>query len=216
MTKVTEILAKIVGELPAIRKTRNEVENWEYRSIETITEAVRPKLVEHGITFMPRVVRTKKHKNPTGLSEWEVWVEWTVYGPEGDSIVIGPVIGLGTSVDAFATNIAMTAAWKYMLIQTFCIGGQAVDGDSTEHSKSKKAVRSAPKAEASNAKERSAMLEAQAAVRANIRKLADEPRKKIIEKITTEGLAMSIATWTVEQCASIQAHLDVLAKEGSE
>ena len=148
-TNVVAALARVQAELPAIGK--DQVYNapgtrYTYRGIEDITAHAQRLFGRYGIVWVPRVLKRKTvHLTVNGKpwTEEQLKVEYTVYGPRhghsvaaglaGDSIIVGPVWGLGRDNADKGTNKAMTQAWKYALIQTLCVGDSKDDADSERH-----------------------------------------------------------------------------------
>jgi hypothetical protein len=62
-------------------------------------------------------------------------VRYTVYGPGGpdDTITVGPLVGIGRDNSDKGANKAMTQAFKYALIQVFCIADAKDDADGQTH-----------------------------------------------------------------------------------
>lgn len=131
---VITALAAVMADMPGIGKGEKSAQGYSYRGIEQITAEVQPLLAKHCVVFVPRVVArfTKDFDlNSKPWTEEQLTVEYTVYGPGGadDKIVVGPVVGLGRDNSDKGANKAMTQAFKYALIQTFCIGDAKDDPD---------------------------------------------------------------------------------------
>lgn len=129
---VTQALAAIIGELPGIGKNHRLSlgggKGYAFRGIEDITGPLKGLLAKHGVVFVPTIESWQTA--PIGnMTEATCLVSYFVYGPAGDSIKIGPMLGVGRDSSDKAANKAMTAAWKYALVQTFCIADPADDGD---------------------------------------------------------------------------------------
>lgn len=136
---VIEALRRVMRDLPAIGKDGRasaEQGGYAYRGIEAITQHVQQLCARHGIVFVPRVANWERDEVLVGR-ENRVWhddrltVLYDVYGPGGvtDSITVGPIPAIGRDGADKGANKAMTQAFKYALIQTFCISDKADDND---------------------------------------------------------------------------------------
>ena len=105
---------------------------YSYRGIEDITKMLRPLFGRAGIFFLPRVnlreVSTVPTKSGGSQQVCELEVEWTIYGIKGDYVTC-TTWGEAADVSDKATNKAMTAAYKYALLQVFCISDPDDDAD---------------------------------------------------------------------------------------
>lgn len=133
-TNVIAALSAVMADLPGISKGEKSAQGYNYRGIEQITAEVQPLLAKHGVVFVPRVLARFTKDFELGSKPWteeQLTVEYTVYGPGGvdDTIVIGPVVGLGRDNSDKGANKAMTQAYKYALLQTLCIGDAKDDAD---------------------------------------------------------------------------------------
>ncbi len=109
----------------AIAKSqRNEQQHYKFRGIDDVMNALHPLFEEHGIV----VARSDKSltieqsvtKKDTVLYFATVTTEWTLYAGDGSSIIL-TAIGQGSDTGDKAANKAVTAGYKYMLLQLFSI-----------------------------------------------------------------------------------------------
>lgn len=130
---VTQALAAVIADLPGIGKDeKNQAQGWSYRGIEQMTAALQPLFGRHGVVFVPEVLSTETVDVNVGgkvWAEWRILMAWQVFGPGGDSIRVGPTIGVARNSGDKGANAAMTAAFKYALLHTFCVGDRADDPD---------------------------------------------------------------------------------------
>lgn len=131
---VISALAAVMAEMPAIGRDMESSQGYAYRGIEAITAHLQPLLAKHGVVFVPRVVKRETKDfvlNQRPWTEEQAWIEYRVYGPGGvkDYVVVGPLVGLGRDNSDKGMNKAMTQAFKYALLQTFCIGDRADEPD---------------------------------------------------------------------------------------
>lgn len=106
---------------------------YAYRKLDDIYDALHPAWAAHGLFPVPRVVSrttsTRSTKSGATMQYVELEVEYTVYGPAGDSFVAGPVWGEGLDTSDKATNKAMQQAAKYLLIQMTLLATNEPDAD---------------------------------------------------------------------------------------
>jgi hypothetical protein len=124
----------ILGELPPIGKNqRNTQQNFMFRGIDDVLNALNPLLAKWGVFYVPNVMEriesVRKTKSDSSLYVVNLRIEYTFFGVNGDS-VYATVWGEGTDSGDKATNKAMTGAMKYALFQVFAISTQeAQDAD---------------------------------------------------------------------------------------
>lgn len=146
---VTDALALVMRALPGIGKDQQASQQqggYAYRGIEQITRHVQPLFAEHGIVFTPHVVEWSVKDIVVNGKPWTdttLLVEYTVHGPRGDSIKVGPILAVGRDNSDKGANKCMTQAFKYALLQTLCISDAKDDGDAQTH-EADDAVLSAP------------------------------------------------------------------------
>lgn len=135
---VTEAIARIMGELPAIGKAKdpNGGVKYAYRGIEAITAEAQALCAKYGVVFYPRgeVTQTKDiivNGNPWTDTFISVYYE-VVHGPSDTTrTILTP--GIGRDNSDKGSNKAMTQAFKYALLQVFMIADPKDDGDSERH-----------------------------------------------------------------------------------
>lgn len=120
-----------MADVGAIGKNgRNEYDGYNFRSIDDVYSRLQPALAKNGVFFVPQVLETfeDKYTNQKGTPQVRVKlkVKYTIYGDDGSSI---ESVVEGEAIDRSdkATNKALTAALKYMLIQVFCIAVEGQD-----------------------------------------------------------------------------------------
>ena len=130
---IHQALAEIIGELGGIGKTSyNSEQRYHFRAIDAILGELHPLLARYGVVIVPdvieRIYEERTSKSGTQGHCTHLHVRYTVYGPVGDSITLS-TWGEGLDYSDKATNKAMTAAYKYALLQLFAIADPAEDGD---------------------------------------------------------------------------------------
>jgi hypothetical protein len=136
MQKVYESISKVMSAISkaGIAKQRtNEAQRYQFRGIDDVYNAMAPILAEHKLCILPRVtdrqVVERVNKSGTALFYVTVSMDFAlVSGEDGSSHVISTI---GEAMDSGdkATNKAMSAAYKYALMQAFCIPTEG-DNDS--------------------------------------------------------------------------------------
>ena len=133
-TNVVEALSRIMAELPAIGKDQKSVQGYQYRGIEQITTLLQPLLSKYGVIFAPNVTHWTSDEIVVNGKPWtdqKLTVCYHIYGPGGyeDSLNV-TVIGIGRDNSDKGANKAMSQAFKYCLLQVFCIADSKDDSDS--------------------------------------------------------------------------------------
>lgn len=131
---VYEALHAVMTSVGAVKKgDRNTHGNFNFRGIDAVTNAVYPALVEHGVIVAPKVldyqygIVTVGHKR-TEMSHARLTVEFTFYGPDGDSL---SAVTAGEAFDSGdkATAKAHSVAFRTALLQTLCLPTDEPDPD---------------------------------------------------------------------------------------
>jgi hypothetical protein len=135
---VQTAIAAIMAELPAIGKEGKAAPSqggYAYRGIEQITGHIQPLLAKHGVAIVPQVQSVDVKDIIVAGKPWTdttLRVDYLVVGPDGSQFVASTV-GIGRDNSDKGGNKAMTQAYKYLLLQLFCISDSADDGDGTTH-----------------------------------------------------------------------------------
>jgi hypothetical protein len=132
--KIFTQIPLVMGDVGAIGKSGvNRDQNYKFRSIDDVYNKLQPALQKNGVFFIPQVIESKEEHGQTKSGSKNVRVKlrvkYTIYADDGSSIE-AIVEGEGIDTSDKATNKALTAAFKYMLIQIFCIAVEgSVDAD---------------------------------------------------------------------------------------
>ena len=101
----------------------NTFDNYKYRGIDAVMNALNPAMIKNGIFVVPTVLETKREERQ-GKSQLMMYtvltVKYTFYADDG-SFVDVVVVGEAMDRSDKSTNKAMSAAFKYACFQTFCI-----------------------------------------------------------------------------------------------
>lgn len=123
-----------------IKKSRNnQQQGYKFRGIDEVLNALSAIISSERLVIIPHVqsrdVTERQTKSGGALFSVVVRVDYTFISAEdGSREVVGPFDGEAMDSADKATNKAMSAAYKYMAIQTFCIPTEGDnDADATTH-----------------------------------------------------------------------------------
>lgn len=132
-TKIYAQMSKVMAEVRAIGKNgKNEDDNYTFRKVDDVYNALQPVLSKHGVFFVPSVLESTEEKIGTAKRTQvrvKLKVQYKIFADDGSAI---EAIVYGEAIDGSdkAHNKALTAAFKYLLIQVFCIAvGEMPDAD---------------------------------------------------------------------------------------
>lgn len=116
----------------------NKQQGYKFRGIDDVYNAVSPLLAKHGLCVLPRVlsrsVSEKATRSGSALFYVVVEAEFDFIASEDASKHTIKTYGEAMDSGDKATNKAMSAAYKYALIQTFAIPTEGDnDADATSH-----------------------------------------------------------------------------------
>jgi len=131
LDSIYALIPKVMREVGAIGKDGvNTFDKYKFRSIDSVYNALQPVLAKNGVFFIPEVLESHENEVVSGQGKTQVRVKqkirYKVYAEDGSSIE-AVVEGEGIDRSDKATNKAFTAAFKYMLIQVFCIAVEGMD-----------------------------------------------------------------------------------------
>lgn len=136
--KIQEALKSVMGEVQAVSKdSRNTHQNFSFRGIDAVVNAVGPALRKYGVIVLPEVIEHQHDVIEVGNNRsrmrWVlVTVAYTFVGPDGDSL---RSVSVGEAMDSGdkATPKAMSVAFRTALLQALCIPTDEPDPDSASH-----------------------------------------------------------------------------------
>lgn len=139
--KIYQAINNIQADLASIgisKSRKNQQQGYAFRGIDEVYGAIAPLLAKHKVCIFPRclsrncVERTNSKGNP--LFYVDVDVEYDLVSAEDGSKQTVKTYGEAMDSADKATNKAMSAAYKYMCLQTFCIPTEGDnDADATTH-----------------------------------------------------------------------------------
>jgi hypothetical protein len=133
-------LSSVMTDVLAVRKTgRNTDQNYSFRGVDAVVNAVGPVLRKHHVLLLPelldvsyRDVRTSRDKP---AREVTVRVRYTFVGPAGDKVEV-TVPGESMDNGDKGTAKAMSVAYRIALLQALCIPTDESDPDEGTYERS--------------------------------------------------------------------------------
>lgn len=131
--KIYSAIPKVMKDVGAIGKHGfNPHDRYNFRSIDDVYNALQMPLANNGVFFVPEVLEETEQRlqsaKGTDMVRIKLKVRYSIYADDG-SFVTTTVSGEAIDRCDKATNKALTAALKYMLIQVFCIAVEQEDAD---------------------------------------------------------------------------------------
>lgn len=137
---VQVLFVRAMGEVGAIAKEGQITEGpqrYKFRGIEQVQQRLQPILVKHGLVILPRTIERIDHPVRTTRSGGSMYavalhVEFTIYGPRGDSLVMD-TWGEGADSGDKSSGKAHSMAYKTAMLEAFCVPTETDtdDGDRT-------------------------------------------------------------------------------------
>lgn len=131
---VTQAISNIVTEMPGLAKTlRQKNQDYMYRGVEQISEALKPLLAKHGVVIVPNVRSCEMSPALDAKPGWYdtvLQIDWSIYGPDGDYIS-ATTVGVGRDNSDKGSNKAHSQAYKYLVVTLFSIADDTQDTDVT-------------------------------------------------------------------------------------
>lgn len=139
--EVYKAIAKVSAALAeeGISKTRsNTQQNFKFRGIDEILNALAPILAKNELVVIPRVASSDRQEKPTKnggvLNYVTLTVEFDLVSAKDGSKHTAVIVGEAMDAGDKAANKAMSIAYKYMAILTFCIPTEGDnDPDASSH-----------------------------------------------------------------------------------
>lgn len=126
--EVYKAIAKVSAALASQgigKSQKNEKQNYKFRGIDTILNALAPILVENELIIIPRVINSEKSERATAsggvLIYTNLRVEFDLISSKDGSKHTATIEGEAMDSGDKSTNKAMSIAYKYLAILTFCI-----------------------------------------------------------------------------------------------
>lgn len=128
---VVQALSEVMSEVGAVRKEQvNQHQRFNFRGVDAVVNAVSPALRRHGVVVAPTLLEKELKESRTAkgavMANVYLTVEYTFYGPAGDSISATVAAESFDSGDK-ATAKAMSVAFRTALLQTLALPTDEVD-----------------------------------------------------------------------------------------
>lgn len=159
-SELAAAVAAVMGEVKDLPKDgMNAEQRYAFTSESAIANAVRPLLAKHQLSILPESV-TVEHdayqtKSGGTMNRVYAFVTYRMLHSSSETLTLSSV-GLGADSGDKAVAKALTAAYKSLLIQTFCLGRSGTDADESTPEEAAHPVRQsapAPQRQAPAAKE---------------------------------------------------------------
>lgn len=136
--KVINEVHKEIVNIGISKNQKNTQSNFMFRGIDAVYNTLGPIMAKHGLVIMPNVLNTeqveRKTKSGGNLFFSTVEMEFTFISSSDGSKHSTNFVGEAMDTSDKSINKAVTAAYKYMLFQTFSIPTEAsTDSDSETH-----------------------------------------------------------------------------------
>lgn len=109
---------------PIAKDRKNIQQNYSFRGIDDMYNALNEHLAKAGIYFTSSIVSREREERQTkggsNLIYTILTIKWTIYAEDG-SFTITETVGEAMDSGDKSANKAMSAAYKYALMQVFCI-----------------------------------------------------------------------------------------------
>ena len=137
-------LSKVMADVQTVRKSeKNTQQNFNFRGIDAVMNAVGPALRKHGVIVLPHVQRVEYRdveagRNKTPMRECHVTITYRFHGPDGshlDATVSGEALDSGDK----ATAKAHSVAYRTALLQALTIPTDEPDPDAESHQRAARA-----------------------------------------------------------------------------
>jgi hypothetical protein len=134
------LLSNVMTEVQTVRKTgRNEDQNYSFRGVDAVVNAVGPVLRKHKVLLLPELLDASYRDVQTSRGkparEVTVRVKYTFIGPAGDKIEV-TVPGESMDNGDKGTAKAMSVAYRIALLQALCIPTDEPDPDEGSYERS--------------------------------------------------------------------------------
>jgi ERF superfamily protein len=134
---IHELMARVMGDIDAVAKNdRNTQQNFSFRGIDAVVNAVGPVLRKHGVVMLPTAgdaaLDYYESRNGARMAHCLLPVTFTFYGLAGDSVSC-KVVGEASDAGDKVLSKAHSVAWRIALLECFAIPTDDPDPDSQSH-----------------------------------------------------------------------------------
>lgn len=137
-TNIYKALSLVMEDVGAVRKAeRNSAQNFNFRGIDAVVNAVSPALRKHGVIVFPRLQSVEHStvvigQKQTAMGHVRVQVEYIFVASDGsnlNALVAAEAMDSGDK----ATAKAMSVAFRTALLQTLCLPTDETDPDAESY-----------------------------------------------------------------------------------
>lgn len=176
---IAQVLVDVSKEVGAVKKDgHNRQQNFIFRGIDAVVNAVHPALVKHGVFLQPEVLdavySTATTNNGKIVNVVRIRYRLTFHGPAGDSISV-TVWGEANDHGDKATAKAHSVALRTALLQPLCLPTDEKDPDEDSY------IHEAPQAPQGPTEEQKAQYQALSA------KLQEATTSEVVAQIVEEA-----------------------------
>lgn len=145
---VTEALTSVMDGVRAVRKEqRNSQQNYNFRGIDAVMNAVGPLLREHGVVIIPEAETLEQEsyatRSGTAMLRTTVRMRYTIHGPDGSTIT-GSAYGEAADAGDKGIAKAQSVAYRVFLLQALTIPTDDADVDDESHERAAAPVEATP------------------------------------------------------------------------
>lgn len=149
---ISQALSAVMSEVIAVSKaSRNTNQNFNFRGIDAVMNAVGPAFRAHGVVTMPHVIdyttEVVATKNGGTMNHYILRVRYDFFGPAGDSLSC-TVYGESSDSGDKGMSKAHSVAYRTALLQVLTIPTDEQDPDASNYERASKAE--APAAQPAN------------------------------------------------------------------
>ncbi|MCX5161908.1 ERF family protein [Streptomyces sp. NBC_00264] len=118
--------------MPVGKDQRNEQQRYNFRGIDDLMSTMAGPFRAHGVFTVPQQLEQTTERRGEKMTAVRLTMRYYIYGPAGDCI-IAEVPGEAFDFADKATNKAMSAAFKYLILQVFMVPIDARSIDDGDH-----------------------------------------------------------------------------------
>lgn len=114
---------------PVTKDQKNTAQGYKFRGIDGMINALHPALVKHGVALAPECLQFNQELREVTRSNGKsgvdkhvtIQMKYHFIAEDGSTVTVGPIPAEGVDSGDKATNKALSAAFKYALIQAFSV-----------------------------------------------------------------------------------------------
>lgn len=141
MLNVQQAIIEVMKQVGSVGKTeKNTAQNFAFRGIDTVINAVSPALQKHGLVVLPNLISHKYEtveigSKRTAMGHATVTVEYVFVGPDGSTLTVCVAAEAMDAGDK-ATAKAMSVALRTALLQSLALPTGDTDPDASSYERS--------------------------------------------------------------------------------